>query len=148
MFNIFTSLRYVLAVDKSFKILSAVAADAINRVVIPSLESMMDSANNPDEKIKYEALIGEYREYANPRSSKYEEFAEIAGKILGGFSRKFNRGMQDASEVAQNIASNFYMKPTWLESFTLPRFDVRKGPVALKHHWATILYKQGEYEYR
>jgi hypothetical protein len=148
MFKIFASLRRLLAVERSFKVLGAVASDAIEKVVIPALQKMANSARTSNEKIKYEALIGEYREYTDSKNPKAEEFAFIAEKVISGFAHRYTRGMQDAEEVAQNIASNFYTKPTWMQSFESPRFDARKGPTALKHHWATILHNQTAMEFR
>lgn len=148
MFRIFASLRRLLAMERSFKVLGVVACDAINRVILPELKEMSDKEDRSDIKIKYEALMGEYREYANPHGSQAEEFASIAEKIISGFAHKYSRGMQEAEEVASNITSDFYTNPKDMQSFASPRFDVRKGPAALKRHWATIIHHKTAMEFR
>ena len=143
MFRIFAALRVMFAVEREFKVLGSVVLDAIEKVIIPELQGMAAKEENPDMKMKYEALIGDYREYA-----KSDEFEQIAKKTILTQAKKYQMGGQDIADAAQNIASNFYTKPTWMASFESPRFDPRKGPVALKHHWATIATQQAMAEFR
>ena len=147
MFKIFAAFRRLFAIDRTFKALSAIVGDAINKLIIPALQKMSDNTEVIDEKVKLEALMGEYREYADPRSSKNEEFAVIAERVITTFMRKYSRGQQEADDVAQQIASNFYSKTTWMESFESPRFDARRGPVELKHYWSNIIYRQSAKEF-
>lgn len=148
MLKILASLRRLLAVERSFRVLGAVASNAVETVIIPALQKMVEDTSHSDEKIKLEALIGEYREYVDPKGAKSEELASIAEKVISGFVRKYNRGMQEAEEVAANIASGFYINPRDMQSFAPPRFDVRKGPAAMKRHWATIIHHKTADEFR
>jgi len=145
MFKFFAALRALLALDRSHQSLGAVVHDAIERIIIPRLKKMAKASRNPE---KYDALISEYREYSDPTNSKSRVFADYAEEIVEAFARRYNKGAGDAETVAQDIATSFYTRPTWMGSFEVPHFNPETGPIGLVKYWRHILNNQAMYAFR
>jgi hypothetical protein len=144
MFKFFAALRKILALERAHESLGAVVQDAIGKVILPRLKKMAQSSRDPS---KYEALIAEYREYADPRNSKSRVFADYAEEIVDSVARRYNRS-NDAETVAQDMATLFYTNPREMTSFDVPRFDPETGPVGLVKYWRHILNNKAMYAFR
>ena len=148
MFKIFAALRMIFALQRAHKSLAAVAYDAINRLIIPELERKAASARSPQDAEKYQALIAEYKQYADERNPKSNVFEKYAEEVVEAVARQYNKSQRDAEEVAQDIASSFYESPGEMQTFSPARFDVETGPIGLVKYFRRIVNNKAMYFFR
>jgi len=145
--RVLSAIRQMIALQHAQVALRAVACDAIKKKVLPALREELSVAKSESKRKKIEALMEEYLEYADPNNPKSEIFEKSAGVVIDSVAKKYQMGSQ-AEEAASNIASNFYIKDRWMDSFAPPRFDVMAGPLAMNDRWRTILNHQASSEFR
>ena len=139
MFRIFAALRQMVAAEAAYEALGAVAQDAIQKIIIPSLRRDMASAR-PEDAVKYEALIQDFERASDGRSPESRQWADLARNIFLGFSVREHRPSGTVEEMAQDLAGEYYANSSYMRTFD--RFDPVAGIVGLRRFWSTALANQ------
>lgn len=139
MRKFFASLRRLLALERAHISLGAVVQDAISKIIIPSLQKMANNERTPEERERYEALIREYAEYADPRNPKSRKWAEIADINFNENMKRTGISPALAEDAAQDVASDFY---TSSGMSLFERFNPVDGPVALVKYWNMTMHNK------
>jgi hypothetical protein len=136
----------MFAFDRAFAVLGAVMNDTVANVYIPELHRRAERAKSQSERENIEALIEEYKPYADPHTPQGREMAEVAARVVGFTAKKYSGSNADADEAIQQIAGDFYANERMADS--LNSFDPKDGPVKMRNNWSSILNSHSEYVFR
>ncbi len=102
--NVFIAARLLLSRKMSW--LGPIVKQAIEGKYIPELEKRAQRA--PEQKREaFDALIEEYRKYADPRSREYQIFDKQADIIMAEIARKYGLDHHTKDDIAQTLAYKF-----------------------------------------
>lgn len=147
MLKIIACLRRMFAVDRAYEALGAVMTSAVSDIYIPELHRLAEKAKSQSERENIQALIEEYKPYADPRTPQGRDFAEVAARVIGNTAKRYTSGTVEVEDAVQKIAEDFAgALPRAVE--TLMKFDPKNGPVKLNHYWARTLNLHAEYVFR
>jgi len=139
--------RHLVALNANRIALGVVVTDNIERIIIPKLQKELDSERDEGKQEEIVRQIELWEKYADDSTPEGKSWNIEAAKVVAAQAHKFKLPANDAEDLANDIASEFYTNPRLASIFD--KFDIDTGPLGLSRafkkavgNWALDVLKK------